>query len=319
LPETPERLQQELDFQVALGLALHVTKGHAAPELERAYDRAKELCEQVGNTPQLFPVLRGLIVYAQSRGNLQQAHELGEQLLYLAESHPTPEHLMLAHYQMGQVLYHWGQPASASTHHLQALSMYNPQEHHDLGVRYGNDLGVGAHGFLSWSLWQLGYPDQAMQHSEKAHILAQNLSHPYSLSFARVSAAFLYHFRRDVLATHEQAEATRTLTAEQGFVLWWAVGTILHGWALAMQGQEEVGMVEMHQGLAAAIATGDKLLQPRCLGILAEAYGEDRHPEEGLSLLDEAVVVIEGTGARYYEAEIHRLKGELLLIRNKSS
>jgi predicted ATPase len=91
------------------------------------------------------------------------------------------------------------------------------------------------------------------------------------------------------------------------------VGTILHGWALAMQGQEEVGIAEMHQGLAAAIATGDKLLQPRCLGILAEAYGEDRHPEEGLSLLDEAVVVIEGTGARYYEAEIHRLKGELLL------
>ena len=92
LPKTPARLQQELDFQVALGLALHLTKGHAAPELERAYDRARELCEQVGNTPQLFPVLRGLTVYAQSRGNLQQAHDLGEQLLQLAESHPTSEH-----------------------------------------------------------------------------------------------------------------------------------------------------------------------------------------------------------------------------------
>jgi predicted ATPase len=191
--------------------------------------------------------------------------------------------------------------------------MYNPQEHHDLGVRYGNDLGVGAHGFLSWSLWQLGYPDQAMQHSEKAHILAQNLSHPYSLSFARVSAAFLYHFRRDALATHEQAEATRTLTAEQGFVLWWAVGTILHGWALAMQGQEEVGIAEMRQGIAAELATGEKTHQAHFLGLLAERYGEVGRLKEGLDLLTEALAVIDTTEARYYEAELHRLKGELLL------
>ncbi len=313
LPKTPARLQQELDFQVALGLALHLTKGHAAPELERAYDRARELCEQVGNTPQLFPVLRGLTVYAQSRGNLQQAHDLGEQLLQLAESHPTSEHRMLAHYQMGQILFHRGEPAPASTHHLQALSMYNPQEHHDLVVRYGNDLGVGAHGFLSWELWHLGYPDQAMQHSEEAHILAQNLSHPYSLTFARVSAAFLSQFRRDALATYEQAEATTTLAVEQGFMLWLAVGTILHGWALAMQGQEEAGIAEMHQGIAAELATGAKTYQAHFLGLLAERYGEVGRLKEGLDVLTEALAMMGPTEVRFYWAELYRLKGQLLL------
>jgi predicted ATPase len=313
LPGTPTHLQQELDFQVAFGLALRLTKGHGAPEVERAYDRAKELCELVGNTPQLFPVLRGLIVYAQTRGNLQQAHELGEQLLYLAESHPTPEHRMLAHYQMGQILFYRGEPAPASTHHLQTLSMYNPQSHRDLVVRYGMDFGVGAHGFLSWELWQLGYPDQAMQHSEEAHLLAQNLSHPYALTFARVSAAFLYHFRRGALATHEQAEATIALATEQGFMFWLSVGTILHGWALAMQGQEAVGIVEMRKGIAAELATGSKAYQAYFLGLLAQTYGKVGHFKERLGLLAEGLAMMDTTELSFCGAELHRLRGQLLL------
>jgi predicted ATPase len=123
----------------------------------------------------------------------------------------------------------------------------------------------------------------------------------------------LYHFRRDALATHEQAEATRTLTAEQGFLLWWAVGTILHGWAFAMQGQAEVGIAEMRQGIAAELATGEKTHQAHFLGLLAERYGEVGRLKEGLDLLTEALAVIDTTEARYYEAELHRLKGQLLL------
>jgi predicted ATPase len=313
LTETPTRWQQELDLQVALGLSLRATKGHAAPEVERSYDRAKELCQQVGNTSQLFPVFRGLIVYAQNRGNLQKAHDLGEQLLHLAESHPTPEHHMLAHYQVGQNLFHGGKPTIAYTHHIQVVSMYSPQKHRDLVVRYGNDLGVGAHGFLSLELWQMGYPNQATQHINEAHRLAQHLSHPYSQTFALVYASFLSQYHRDVSAVHEQAETTIALATEQGFTLSLTLGTVLHGWALAIQGQVEKGIAKMRQGIAAVLDTGSYLFQHYFLGLLAEAYGGVQCPKEGLSVLVEALVLINTTGLRFYEAELHRLKGQLLL------
>ena len=144
LPETPARLQQELDLQVALGPALLATKGHAAPEVERAYARARELCAQLGDTPQLFPVLRGLMLYYLNRGDLQTATQLGEQLLRLAQAQPDPAPRLLAHYQLGQVLFYRGEPAAARTHHTQALALYDPQAHRALAVRYGLDLGVGS-------------------------------------------------------------------------------------------------------------------------------------------------------------------------------
>ncbi len=180
-------------------------------------------------------------------------------------------------------------------------------------MRYGIDLGVASHSWLAWELWQLGYPDQAMQHSQTVRTLAQEVSHLYSLAFALVYAACLHQFRREAQAAYEQATAATTLTTEQGFVLFSAWGTVLHGWALAMQGQGEAGIAEIRQGLAADLATGSKLWQPYFLGLLAEAYGESRHPDEGLSVLAEALAVMDDTEMRFYGAELHRLKGASLL------
>jgi tetratricopeptide (TPR) repeat protein len=181
LPETPARLQQELDLQVALGPALRATKGSAAPEVERPYTRARELCAQLDDTPQLFPVLRGLMQYYLNRGDLQTAFQLGEQLLRLAHAQPDPAHLLLAHYQLGNVLFNRGEPAAARTHLTQALALYDPQAHRALAVRYGTDLGVASHSFLARALWSLGAPDQALQHSQTARTLAEEVAHPLSL------------------------------------------------------------------------------------------------------------------------------------------
>jgi predicted ATPase len=311
LPETPERLHQELDLQVALGSALLATQGNAAPEVERAYTRARELCEQLGDIPQLFPVLRGLVQYYLNRGDLQTTSRLGEQLLRLAQTQPDPAHLLLAHYQMGNVLFFRGEPAAAQTHHAQALALYTPQVHRALAVRYGGDLGVMSSGNLARELWQLGFPDQALQHSQAARTLAEEVSHPYSLAQALVSGAIVHQWRREVLAAHAQAAAAMTLTTERGFAEWLARGTVLHGWALAMQG--EAGLTEMRQGLAAERATGAALFQPYFLGLLAEAYGAGGHPDEGLEVLAEALAVMDTTEARFYAAELYRLKGALLL------
>jgi TOMM system kinase/cyclase fusion protein len=313
LPETPARRQQELDLQVALGLALVATKGNAVPDAERAYTRARELCQKIGNTPQLFPVLRGLLLYYQARGQTQTAYRLGEQLLSLAQSQPEPAPLLLAHFMLGMVLFLRGESAAAHTHHTQALAVYNPQEHRPLALCYGPDLGVLARSYLAWELWQLGYPDQARHHSQAALTLAHEVSHPQTLAYSLVWSAILHQHRREAPAAHEQAEAATTLATEQGFAYWLARGTVLHGWALAMQGQAEQGIAEMRQGLTADLATGAKVMQPYYLGLLAEAYGEGGHPEEGLPLLAEALAVMDSTELRYYGAELYRLKGALLL------
>ena len=313
LPETPARCQQELDLQVALGLALVATKGNAAPDAERTYARARELCQEIGNTRQLFPVLRGLLLYYQARGQTQTAYRLGEQLLSLAQSQPEPAPLLLAHFMLGMVLFLRGELAAAHTHHTQALAVYNPQEHRTLALRYGLDLGVLARSYLAWELWQLGYPDQAMHHSQAALTLAQGVSHPQTLVYSLVWRAILHQHRREAPAAYEQAEAATTLATEQGFAYWLARGTVLHGWALAMQGQAEQGIAEMRQGLTADLATGAQVMQPYYLGLLAEAYGEGGHSEEGLPLLAEALAVMDTTELRYYGAELYRLKGALLL------
>jgi class 3 adenylate cyclase/predicted ATPase len=313
LPETPARLQQELDLQVALGPALATTQGNAAPDAERAYARARELCAQLGDTPQVFPVLRGLMQYYMTSGQLQTAFQLGEQLLRLAQAQPDPEPRLLAHFQLGNVLFWRGEPAAARTHHTQALALYDPQAHRALAVRYGIDLGVASHGYLARALWYLGSPDQALQHSQAARTLAEEVAHPYSLTQALVYAAIVHQCRREVLAVHAQAAAARTLATEQGFVQYVARGTVLHGWALALQGQGEAGLAAMRQGLATELATGSTLLQPYLLGLLAEAYGAGGHPDEGLTALAEALAVLDTTELRYYAAELSRLKGALLL------
>jgi predicted ATPase len=313
LPETPARLQQELDLQVALGTALRVTQGNAAPDAERAYARARELCAQLGDTPQLFPVLRGLMLYYLNRGDVQTATQLGEQVLRLAQAQPDPAPRLLAHYMLGNVLFWRGEPAAARPHSAQALALYDPQAHRALAGRYGVDLGVMSHSSLARVLWSLGAPEQALQHSQAARTLAQEVAHPLSLAQALVFAAELHQWRREVLAVIERAAATITLATEQGFVQWVARGTVLHGWALAMQGQGEAGIAAIRQGRAAYLATGATLWQPYFLGLLAEAYGAGGHPDEGLHALTEALAVLDTTELRYYAAELSRLKGALLL------
>jgi len=315
LPETPERLHQELDLQVPLGAALIFTKGNGAPEVGRVYARARELCEQIGDTPQVFQVLRGLILHYVTRAQLQTALQLGEQQLRLAGSQLDPALLELAHTSLGIVLCHQGELTSAHTHHTQALAICHRQEHLALAVSYGSVPGLNSHIYLSWKLWYLGYPDQAMQHSQAARTLAQEASRPQSLAVALIWAAFLHQYRREPQSVYEQAAAATTLSTEHGLALWAAYGMILHGWALAMQGQDETGIAQIGQSLAAVEATGSKMTHPYFLGLLAESYGKDGHPEEGVRLLDEALTEIDNPemDSYLYRAELYRLKGYLLL------
>jgi len=314
LPDTPERLQKELLLQTTLGPALIATKGQAAPEVGKVYARAYELCQQGGESSQIFTVSRGLRFFYLARGEFQTAYELSEQLLRLAQRLHDPALLLEAHHALGALLFWLGEFASAQKHFEQGLALYDPPQHHTLAVLYGYDPGVACLLRVALVLWCLGYPDQALQRCHDALTLAQQeASHPLSSAYILHHAAWLHQFRREGLMTQERAEAVITVSSEQGFALYLAMGTILWGWALTEQGQREEGIAQMRRGLAAWQGIGNELLQPYYLALLAEAYGKVGQAEEGLSALSEALTLVNKTGERVYEAELYRLKGTLTL------
>jgi predicted ATPase len=314
LPDTPARAQQELDLRIALGPALMAMKGLAAPEVAQVYARARELCQYMGETPQLFPVLWGLWMFYYSRGQFHLAWEMGTPILDLAQRQHEPALLLEAHLVLGSTLYCLGELVRARAHLEQSRALYDPQQHGAHALLYGgHDPGVCCRGSEAWILWLQGYPDQALERMHEGLALAHRLSHSLSLTHARLKAAWLHQFRREGHAAQAQAEAALTLATEQGFPYWLAAGTATRGGALAVQGQVAEGIAQLRQGLDAWQAMGADGFRPYFLALLAEAYGKVGQGEGGLAVLVEALTAAQNTGERFYEAELYRLKGELLL------
>jgi TOMM system kinase/cyclase fusion protein len=312
LPDTPERTHQDLRLHVALGVSLMAVKGRAAPDVERVYTRALALCQQVGDTPQLFPVLRGLFLFYLNRGSRQRAQELAEQLLHQAERQPEVAPRMLGHYLLGQALFSRGALGEAVQHFQQAIAAYHPEEHRQLAHVYGIDLGVITRSLGALVLWLLGYPDRALAQSQEAWTLAQEVAHPLSQVLAQVWLACLHQFRREAQATHDWAAGSIALAAQQGFsALYVAWATVPHGWALTRQGQWAAGVAKLQEGSQAAVAAGSELWRPYFLALRGEAAGVAGQPEEGRRLLAEAQEVMARTDERFYEAELSRLTGVL--------
>src|SRR5262249_30751347 len=311
LPNSPECSQQELTLHITLGVPLTATKGYAAAEVGKVYTRARELCRQMGESPQLIPVLFGLWRFYLQRAELQTARELAEQSLSLAERVRDPARRLRAHNTLGVTLFFLGELASAREHLEQGIALYSPQQRRSLASV--QDPVVVCLAYAAWTLWHLGYPDQALKRGQEALTLAQELSHPYSSAMALFFAAELHYLRREVAAVQERAEAAITLSADQEVPFWLAQGTCLQGWALAEQGQREEGVTRMRQGLSIYQATGAELGRPYWLVLPVAARGQEVQAEEGLSALAEAQAAVHKSGERYYEAELYRLKGELSL------
>jgi class 3 adenylate cyclase/predicted ATPase len=313
LPATPERTQQALTLHIALGAALQITKGHAAPEVEHTYTQARVLCQQVGETPELVPVMFGLWRFYMVRSQLHTARELGDTLLRLAQRAQDPALAVVAHYTLGVTCFWLGALLAARLHLEEGIARYTPDQHHAPAFRMGHDPGVACRSYAAWTLWLLGYPDQALARLHEALTLAHALSHPYSLACAQVWAAYVSQLRRDVPAVHEQAAAAVALATAQGFPQWAALGTSVWGWALAIQGQGEVGMAQARQGIAALRATGAALFVPCVCTMLADICAHLGHTEDGLQALAEAHTLVEQQEERWWEAEVCRLRGIFLL------
>jgi predicted ATPase len=314
LPESSERAGQELRLHIALGTPLALARGFAAPEVAEAYGRARELCRQVEETPQLFPVLFGLFRFYHVRVELQTAHELGEQLLHLAQQVGNPTFLLQAHMALALTSYSRGELTSARAHFEQGIALYDPQQQHAYPALFGHDPAVASHSFLAQVLWSLGYPDQALKESHESLALAEEIGQPFNLAWAQCFAAILHQHRREAQAARDRAEAAMALCIEHEFPQWLAMGRMVQGWALAEQGQREAGTLQIRQGLADWQATGAKLGLPAFLAPLVEQYVRLGQAEEGLSAVAEGLEAVEGHGEHWWESELHRLQGKLLLL-----
>ena len=312
-PETPARVQQELDLQLALGPALMAAKGWAAPEVEQTYARARMLCAQAQKTAQLFPALQGLWRFYRSRGALTTAVELGEELYRLAQREAVPTHLLEAHDALGQTLFYIGEYTAAWRHFAQGIPLIDPTMQRARAIRHGIASGVACLAYAAPTLWSLGYPEQALQRCQEALTLAQVYEQPQSQALAHHLTAYLYHRLREPAAVQAHADAVLTLVTAQEWPLYVGLANHLRGWAVAMQGQDERGIAQMQQGLAGILATGQALAQSYCLVLMAEAAGYTGHVDQGLHLLAEALAAFEVSGRRDMLTEAYRLQGELLL------
>jgi len=311
LPPGPARDEQELTLQVARAVPLAGTRGYAHPDVERSYARARALCRTADPSPELFATLWGLFSYYLVRGEERPMRELAAQLGQLARAASDPALHMVGHWAMGVTSLYAGDPAAARAH-LEQMAGRHGQGDESAAVLFATDPIVACHFWMSWALWLLGRPDEAIGRSYEALALAERLGHPFSMAYALFTGTALLQFRREPQAALGWAEATIGLASRHGFSFFQGLGTVFRGWAMAEQGRANEGLALMEEGVAAARATGARIGLPHMLALLAEARGRRGDPALGLQLVDEALSLAEATGERHYQAELFRLRGVLL-------
>jgi TOMM system kinase/cyclase fusion protein len=314
LPAGPERAGVELQFRLTLGPAYMAIRGYAAPEVEACYQRARELCRELGDTPQLVPVLHGLWAYHIVRAQHASAFALGEQVLQLGASTNDDGLLLQGNMEVGWSHFFLGELEQAREHLERVLALYDHERHSSHAFIYGDNPDTSARSALASVLWLLGYPDQALRCSEENLMILRSLvQHPYSVAFGLTVAAFLRQYLGDPPATRALAEEAVVLSEAHGLAFIGAMASMFEGWVRTREGELDEGMAQMRRGLAAQLATGAELARPYWLWLLAEVCQRTGAAREGLALLDDAEATVERTHDRYWEAEIHRLRGRLLL------
>jgi len=303
----------ELDLQLALGGALAAVDGHGMPGTAQAYERAVDLSRASGRKDMLYPALDGLMTCHFSRGELADAVRLGRDFLALTREDDKIAPQIVAGMDLGTVLLSRGELDAAAHHLKEAISLHDRVEHEALRLVYSYDPLVICQGYLAWALVALGFPDKAVESSASSIARAQSIQHPLSLGFALARAAAVYELRRDVDAVGALAADLHTLAAEQGFGTYSVVATFYRGWVLAQGGDAEEGLRLLHGGLAAFCARGDEEFFPHSLSVVAEAASGAGTLDVALKLIAEGLERVERNEEHWFEAELHRLKGETLL------
>jgi len=315
LPETPEHTAQEIIFQVRLGAPLAATKGYCAMEVERAYSRARILCEESGDLVQLFKALYGLWRLHMLRAEYVTARKQGEELLKLYGQLHDPSFRVAAHRALAATLFYMGEFGKSHEH---AMSVVGPESHlpsDNTLIQDSYDVvdpRVSCLSYASWASWMLGLPVRASRESEQAVALAKSLDHPFSIALALSFAAWFNQFLGDVEQTHSHANAALALSLDQGFQFWVGWEEVMIGWTRAQQSPDEHAIHVMRRGLENWRATGSNLGVAYFQALMADACKRHGQIDMALEALNEANAFSDRTEERWWQAEQYRLQGELL-------
>ncbi len=310
LPEGPERKLLELKLQIPLGAALITLKGAGSAEVEQVYTRALELCGELPESPLHFAAHWG---WWRLSMNFRTGQERADKLLALAQNLGDPGLLMQAHHCLWATMFMLGNQSGCYRHIIDGLELYDEERHRAHASVYGgHDARVCGHGEAALALWLLGFPNQALARIRVADDCAGVLSHAGSVAHAMDIRVMLHHYLRDGDEVRKIAEALIAFGEEKGFPDYVAKGIFFGGWALITQNRGDAGLADLLKGIEMQRAIGTKEDFPVYFDMLAEAYRTGGQGEQALTQLDEAFAVADESGIHYWDAELHRRKGEVM-------
>jgi DNA-binding winged helix-turn-helix (wHTH) protein/predicted ATPase len=312
-PQDPKRWRAELELQNALGGASIATDGFSSPSAAYAYGRAHALCRQFPNTPTLLPVLCGLWNYFVTRADFRQARSLAQELAITIEHSGTSECLLPAHNAVGQTALFTGAPVRALVHIETERKALDIPTRQNLVAQYGEDPVVVREMYAALAHWLLGSPEEARRRIEAGLRLAHGLAQPFGIAQMLWANMLVARGSGDPAGVKSLAERLIELCEQEHINIWLGGGRILRGWALTKLGEPAAGIVAMRTGLEEWSAAGAALIRPYYLALLAEVYGKAGRLSDALATVGEALETVKSTGECWYEAELHRIRGELIV------
>jgi len=318
LPETPQRNKEEIEIQLALGIPLIAVKGYAAAETREAFSRARSLCLELDTPPEYFQALFGLWGHSWMGGKNDEALAMADEFLTKSREISDSILLMVAHRVMGSTLLTIGEFQESRQHFEQSIALSKTEAKQSVYRLYMVEPQVASLLLLSWDLWFLGYPDQALARVSEALALAKNLAQPYSIAFAHYMTSVVHLLRGDPARALENAEQSLEMSREQRFSLYALLSTISRGRALAELGRFQEGASEIQNGIAEGRRTGVGFMLPMMQSWLAEAHAQSGDNNMAASIIEQTLGDISDATGRSWEPELHRLRAEILLARDPS-
>ncbi|HEX4797285.1 MAG TPA: AAA family ATPase [Humisphaera sp.] len=316
LSDPVERDRQELRLQMLLIGPLQFLKGYAAEDVRLACARSRELCKRLGEGALLVPAFWGLTAYFLMRGEMSMAAQITEEFSALAQKEGDPAYLILANQMQSTVLFYLADFERALDYARQVIEDFEPALTDRLIAFCGRHPAVMACGFAASALWVLGYPDQALMTVRQGMALAEASGHPFALMHGHYFMSKIHRLRREPAETRDAAEATLALADEYQAATYMGAGRVFHGWAIAHLDQPEQGEAEIRRGMEICHSSGGMVNSPQMLAMLAEVCALREQFDGAISAVDLALTLVNRTGERFYEGELHRLHGELLLQRS---
>jgi predicted ATPase len=322
LAPSVDRDRLELSLQIAMTTPITAISGFGSPESQTSYDRARELCEVLGATEQLVTVFHGMWVRHTVTLAHREAGKVAAQLLRMGEREDIEAARMIGHRLTGWNAVFRGNLGVGGAHLEQALSIYDrdPVKHRELRLRSQHDHRVATLSCQAIHQWLCGFPQQALATRDEAIAYGRELEHATSLAYA------LFHAGCSLAAFSDDANAARRFGGElfeladhQGLPMYVASGTVVKGWAMGKSGDVHAGLAQLREGLVKVDGGRIRYFLPSYLAMLAQLYMESGNADDARRTLDDATSLVEETDERMWEAELHRLTGDVLLMLGENS